>query len=547
MIVRFRATATADDRGDARRAAKVERKRGLPVAGMELADTEPGVTAAAAAARLERDPDVLYAEPDARRTALATFPNDGFFRFEWGLHNTGQTILGVAGTADADIDAPEAWDVTVGDRAVLVAVADSGVDAAHPDLAPNLDPRGYDFVDNDATPQDPDGHGTHVAGTIAAAGNDGLGVTGAAWRASVLPLRVLAAEGGDVSDLIRAYAYAAEAGAKVINLSLGGPDGSRAERDAIAAQAGLLFVVAAGNESVNNDDIASYPCNYELANIVCVAASDQRDALADFSNYGVQSVDLAAPGVSIASTYPGGEWVYMDGTSMATPSVSGVAALLLAADRGATVAELRRALLDGADRKLALAGTTVTGARLNAFGALRELTPAQTPPAEEPPPEERNDQPAPQPAPEPAPAPAPQPAPEPAPAPAPEPAPSPAPAPPPAPFAPRDASAPFVRFTVSPSRDLAAFVRRRALRVTLRCNEPCAVRVELRRGTRVIARGRVAALATDVPARLRLRLGARDRARLRRLRSARLTLRVRAVDPAGNARVVSRRIVLRRR
>jgi thermitase len=541
VIVRFAPAADAGDRGDARRAAKVKRKRGLPVSGMELADPEAGVTAAEAAARLEREPGVLYAEPDVRRVALARFPNDGFFGYEWGLHNTGQTILDVPGAADADIDAPEAWDVTVGSPSVVVAVADSGVDAAHPDLAPNLDPRGYDFVDDDATPQDPDGHGTHVAGTIAAAGNDGLGVSGTAWRASLLPLRVLGAEGGSVSSLIRAYAYAAESGARVVNLSLGGDTSSRAERDAIAAQPGVLFVVAAGNEGANNDEVGTFPCTYELANVVCVGASDQRDVLAEFSNHGARTVDLAAPGVSIASTYPGGDWVYMDGTSMATPAVSGVAALLLAADPSASVADLRRALLDGADRKLSLAGATVTGGRLNALGALRELLGV-----EEPPPEDRTGEPAPE---EPAPEPPPQPAPAPAPAPEPAPEPEPAPAPPPPPAqppAPRDASAPFVRFSVSPSRDLAAFVRRRAMRVSLRCNEPCTLRVELRRGLRLLASVRVPSLRSDVPAVVRLRLGARDRARLRRVRSVRLTVRVRAVDPAGNARTVARRIVLRR-
>ena len=547
VIVRYRSSTSADERSDARRAGRVRRERGLPIAGMELAQPEAGVTAARAAAQLERQPGVLYAEPDARRVALATFPDDRFFRFEWGLHNTGQTILGVPGTADADIDAPEAWDVTVGARSVVVAVADTGVDAAHPDLAPNLDPRGYDFVENDATPQDDDGHGTHVAGTIGAAGNDGTGVAGVAWRTSVMPLRVLGADGsGSVSDLIRAYDYAADAGAKVMNLSLGGDSGSQAERDALAAHPGVLFVTAAGNAGADNDDVGSFPCNYELTNVVCVAASDQRDALAEFSNYGARTVDLAAPGVSIASTYPGGQYVYLDGTSMATPAVSGVAALLLAVEPGATTATLRRALLEGTDLKLSLAAATVTGGRLNALGALRALASdtAPPPPGDEPPPEERTEEPSPQPAPEPAPTPAPETTSSPAPAPDPSPAPADVP-PPPAPLAPRDASAPFVRFSASPSRDLAAFVRRRTMRVSLRCNEPCAVRVVLRRGARLVARGR-ATLNTGARAVVRLRLGAAERARLRRRRSVRLTLRVRATDPTGNARSVTRRVVLRR-
>ena len=584
VIVRFRASAGADDRGTARRAAKVRRVHGLPVGGLELASPEAGVTAAAAAARLERDADVLYAEPDVARRALAV-PSDPFFGAEWGLSNTGQTVGGTGGTPDADVDAPEAWDLTTGSPSAVVAVADTGIDAAHPDLAPNLwrnadeiagngidddgngfvdDVRGWDFVEGDAAPQDEEGHGTHVAGTIAARGDDGTGVAGVAWTAAILPLRILGPAGeGSVSDAIRAYDYAAAAGARVINLSLGGPSGSRAERDAIAAHPGLLFVVAAGNEGADNDSVATYPCNYDLANVVCVAATDQSDALAGFSNHGVRTVDLAAPGVSIASTYPGERWALMDGTSMATPHVSGVAALLVAAAPAATVPDLRAALLGGVDKKLSLSGFTATAGRLNALGALQALGAtandareggtqpsggattepsgggtsappggdASAPPAEETPAPSGTSAPpggdtsAP-----------------------PGDATSTAPSGPAAttttPLAPPDRSAPFATFTASPSRDLGAFVRRRAMRVSLRCNEPCTVRVELRRGTHLLGR---ATKAVATRATVTLRLGARDRARLRRLRVVRLTLRVRAVDDAGNARTATRRLTLRRR
>ncbi|HEV2814075.1 MAG TPA: S8 family serine peptidase, partial [Solirubrobacteraceae bacterium] len=196
VLVRFSSAADAGQRGDARRAAKVRREEGLPVPGLEVGDPEPGVAAAAAAARLEREPGVLYAEPAAARTAFV-LPDDDFFAAQWGLHNAGQTVDGRAGAQDADIDAPEAWDVTTGSPSVLVAVADSGVDLAHPDLAANVwvnagevsgnavdddgnglvdDVRGWDFVEDDPVAQDEDGHGTHVAGTVAARGGDGLGV-----------------------------------------------------------------------------------------------------------------------------------------------------------------------------------------------------------------------------------------------------------------------------------------------------------------------------------------------------------------------------------
>jgi subtilisin family serine protease len=563
VLVRFAADATAGERGEARSAARVTRRRGLPLARLELAEPAPGMSAAAAAARLERQPGVLYAEPDAPRHALV-LPNDRFFGAEWGLHNTGQTVGGAAGTEDADIDAPGAWDVTVGSPSVLVAVADTGVDITHPDLAPNVwvnaaevagngvdddgngfadDVRGWDFVEGDGTPQDEDGHGTHVAGTVGARGNDGAGVAGVSWNTTVLPLRILGPNGeGTVSDAIRAYAYAARAGAQVVNLSLGGASGSRAEREAIASHGDVLFAVAAGNEGADNDATPTYPCAYDVPNVVCVAASDRSDDLADFSNRGLRSVDLAAPGVAIASTYPGSKWALLDGTSMATPHVAGVAALLLATDPAATVADLRSALLAGADRKLALAGTTATGARLNALGALRALGTAPPPPSEpsprdgsattttEPPPTGGTEA---------------------------QPGGGDAAgdqgttsgdtAPAFTPLAPPDRSAPFASFaSISPARDLGALLRRRALRVGLRCNEPCSVRVELRRGTRTIARASRTVPATGA-ATLSLRIGARERARLRRLSVVRLTLRVRAVDATGNARTASRRLTLRRR
>jgi subtilisin family serine protease len=277
-----------------------------------------------AIAALERQDDVLYAEPDVPRYAQVT-PNDSLFRAQWGLENVGQSVGGAAGTADADIDATDAWDAVTGTAGIIVAVVDTGITAGHPDLAPNLyvnpretagngidddrngftdDVSGYDFAGGDANPADTNGHGTHVAGTVAARGDDGRGVAGVAWQASLLPLRALGDDGsGSVSDAIRAYDYAARAGARIVNLSLGGGSFSRAERDAIAANPGVLFVAAAGNDGANNDLTGSYPCNHDLANVVCVAASDRSDRLASFSNFGARTVDLAAPGVAIASTY----------------------------------------------------------------------------------------------------------------------------------------------------------------------------------------------------------------------------------------------------
>jgi len=258
----------------------------------------------------------------------ATTPNDPFFSNLWGLHNTGQSVNGTSGTAGADMDGPEAWDVAQGSNTFVIAVIDTGVDYNHPDLSGNIwanpgevagngldddqngyvdDLRGWDFVDDDNDPMDVVGHGTHVAGTIAAVGNNNIGVTGVCWQAKIMPVRALDAFGaGTDADIIAAIGYAVTKGAKVINASFGGPDYSQAQYDALANanSAGVLFVVAAGNEGANNDTTPSYPASYNLPNIISVAATDQNDNLSNFSNYGATSVHVAAPGENIYSTFP---------------------------------------------------------------------------------------------------------------------------------------------------------------------------------------------------------------------------------------------------
>ncbi|MFH0829083.1 MAG: S8 family serine peptidase [Candidatus Kerfeldbacteria bacterium] len=257
---------------------------------------------------LKNDPFVEYVEPNYLYTATATTPNDASFANLWGLNNTGQIVNGTAGTSDADIDAPEAWDLQSTASGVTVAVIDSGVNLVHPDLAASI-VTGYDFVDSDTSPYDLNGHGTHVAGTIGAIGNNSQGVTGVAWNPKIMPVRVLNANGSGTNENIAAgVTYAVQNGAQVINMSLGGTAYSQTLYDAIniARTAGVLVVVASGNDGYNNDGgTHHYPCDYGLDNILCVAASGQTDALASFSNYGTTSVDVAAPGVNIYSTYPG--------------------------------------------------------------------------------------------------------------------------------------------------------------------------------------------------------------------------------------------------
>jgi subtilisin family serine protease len=297
--------------------------------GLERVELDEGVTVDAAVAALRARDDVLYAEPNYLVHADAV-PNDSRFGDQWALHNTGQAVGGVAGTPDADIDAPEAWGVTTGSDNVVVAVIDSGVAYDHPDLAPKMwvntdeiagngidddnngkidDRRGWDWVDDDNDPTDEQGHGTHVAGTIGARGNNdtaGAGTTdvaGVAWNVKLMPLRVLDEEGvGSNADLISAVNYANFNGAQIANMSLGGRWPNQVMFDAMAAAPNVTFVVAAGNDGSDLEFADQYPCEYDLDNIVCVAATDQNDQLTRFSNYGALAVDVAAPGENIVST-----------------------------------------------------------------------------------------------------------------------------------------------------------------------------------------------------------------------------------------------------
>ena len=298
------------------------------------------------------------------------------------------------------IDAADAWNVSTGSKNVVVAVVDTGVDYTDSDLAANIwtnpnagadgfqgDVHGYDFVNNDGNPMDDNGHGTHVAGILGAVGNNAQGGVGVDWSVSIMPLKFLNSQGtGYLSDAIRAINYATMertqygVNVRVINASWGGSESSAALQSSIQAanDAGILFVTAAGNSGTNNDTTAQYPANYAAPNVISVAATDQNDKLASFSDYGPTTVDLAAPGVSIYSTVPGNKYATYSGTSMATPYVSGVAALCWAADPDATVAQVRTALLQGVDPLAGLSGKMVSGGRLDAYKTL-ELIEADVP------------------------------------------------------------------------------------------------------------------------------------------------------------------------
>jgi subtilisin family serine protease len=409
ILVKYKARVTAaaqeaQNEGHGARKLKTFRRLGVHLLGLPK-----GMAVQEALGLFEENPDVQYAEPNyiVRVAQSQIIPNDQNFSKQWYLHNVGQalTVPGegtFTGVRGADISAPEAWNIGTGDGSIVVAVVDTGVDYTHPDLAANIwhnsgetdctdgldddgngyidDCEGWDFANNDNDPTDDFadthgdvGHGTRVAGIIGAEGNNFIGVCGINWNIRMMPLKFMDSAGsGTVALEVEAIDYAVRMGAKIINASYGLSAASDTERLAIQAarDAGVLFVAAAGNNSLNNDEAPFYPASYALDNIVSVAASDYNDGLAHFSNYGPASVDLAAPGVYIYSTTPGPGYGFLSGTSFSTPMVSGAAALLMAGDPSLGYSLTRQLILSTVDVKASMSAKLAAGGRLNLFNAL---------------------------------------------------------------------------------------------------------------------------------------------------------------------------------
>ncbi|HWQ65184.1 MAG TPA: S8 family serine peptidase [Methanospirillum sp.] len=378
----------------------------MGVSGMQIIRPPDNQSAEDAISEYAKQPEVLYAEADhlislspnetadsvssspSSSSSSSVTPDDPGYSLQWGLHNTGQSPF--YGTVGADIDAPVAWNTTTG-SSVVIAVVDTGVDYTHEDLAANIwtnsgeiagngidddgngyidDVRGWNFYSSTNDPMDDNGHGTHCAGIIAAVGNNNAGVTGVNWKAKIMPLKFLNSAGsGYTSDAISAILYANKMGAKVISNSWGGSGVSRSLKDAIDASSAVV-VCAAGNDGEDIDTTPLYPASYNSSNIIAVAATDYNDNLATFSNYGAKSVDIAAPGVKIRSTYKDGQYAYLSGTSMATPYVSGVAALISAVNSSLSSNEIKAKILDSADTTSSLKGKVVSNGRLNAANAV---------------------------------------------------------------------------------------------------------------------------------------------------------------------------------
>lgn len=322
-----------------------------------------------------------------------SFPNDPQFDQQWALNNLGQD----GGKKRADVDALKAWLKTQGSTEVVVAVLDSGVDYTHKDLVSNMwirpenvpqytddelgtfnDLHGFDANTDAADPMDDNGHGTHCAGIIGAEGNNNEGIAGINWNVRVMPLKFMGRGGfGTTANAIEAINYAIDrkqkgVNVRVINASWGSTSKSKALEDAIraAGEQGILFVAAAGNATTDNDKRPHYPSNYNLPNVVSVAAMDRNDVLASFSNYGAKTVHIAAPGKDILSTWLGDGYREASGTSMASPYVAGVAALILASEPNLSVEKLRERLLASVDKVDSLAGRVENGGRLNAAKAV---------------------------------------------------------------------------------------------------------------------------------------------------------------------------------
>lgn len=360
---------------------------------------ETPLSVSEAVERLYKSGLVEYAQPDFRREASAT-PNDPNFGSQWGLNNVGQLVGGFgSGTPDADVDAPEAWDIRTDSSLVLVGVVDTGVDFNHPDLSANMwtnpgeipgnaidddsngyvdDVHGIDTYFGTGNPIDEHGHGTHVAGIIGAQGNNGIGVTGVAWSAQIMALRFMPYGFGYDSDAIETLEYVLDMKDRlgytrvVLNNSWGGGGYNQALYDAIAAarDADILFVASSGNDSLNTDKTPMYPAAYDLDNIISVGSADFNDRPSYFSNVGCGSVDLFAPGEAILSTTPGSNYEYYSGTSMASPMVAGAAAVVWSKSAGRPWNSIKEALLNSADTISAYDGLSLTQGRLNIRRAL---------------------------------------------------------------------------------------------------------------------------------------------------------------------------------
>jgi len=398
LLVRFRDNASAGAMATANSTVGAQVLQSFQIVhNLKLVSVPDAVSALAA---YKADPSVLYAQPNYIYRINKT-PNDPRYGELWNLNNTGQG----GGKPDADVDAPEAWNKVTGSMKIAVGDIDTGITYTHEDLAAHTmvnpaecngksgvdddgngyvdDCHGIDTFNHDSDPIDDAGHGTHTAGTIGAVGNNGKGVVGVNWDVTIVSCKSHAADGnGTAASIIECYQYMEIEKAHGVNVvatnnSYGGCNEAcgydQATYDAIKSNMrhGIVFVASAGNDSSNNDTTAKYPATYYLPNIISVAATDKNDNKASFSNYGIRTVTLGAPGVSVLSTYLNNGYAFLSGTSMAGPYVAGTVGLLAAEHPTWSWKQLRNVILAGAEPIASMNGKTVTGGRLNLDNSVR--------------------------------------------------------------------------------------------------------------------------------------------------------------------------------
>ena len=383
LLVRFRTGVSQSIKDTIIATHGARRKKQLQgQSGLEAFELPVGRDVRSTAQQLMLNPQVELAEPNFLVSKDDLSPNDNRFNEQWSLRNTGQN----GGQYGSDVDASSAWSTTTGSKSTVIAVIDSGIDFTHPDLANNQwinpapgtnhDLHGWDYVGDSADIKDEQGHGTAVAGIIAAEGNNSEGVTGLMWRASLMSLRVLDNTGtGDVATAVEAIDYAIAHGAHVINLSWGTSGNSVALREAIerAIRRDMVIVCSAGNASKNLQLNQYYPASFNLKNMIVVGASDNFDEPTSWSNWGAQTVSVAAPGTNILTTQMGGGYWNVTGTSAAAPIVAGIACLLKTYRPGANAHQIARAISEEARQTASLSNKVSSGGVVSASGAFDKI------------------------------------------------------------------------------------------------------------------------------------------------------------------------------
>jgi len=389
--MRFRDGVSTRDKETILATHGVRRKQQLEGdSGFEKLELPAGRDIKTAVLQLLQNPQVQFAEPNFLISKEDLTPNDPQFNQQWALQNTGQN----GGQFGSDIKASAAWEKTTGSASTVIAVIDSGIDFTHPDLAANKwtnsqpstkgDLHGWDFTSNSAEIKDEQGHGTAVAGIIAAEGNNSVGITGVMWRASLMSLRVLDNTGtGDVANAVQAIDYAVTHGAQIINLSWGTSGESAALKDAIerALRRNVVVVCSAGNGGKDLDVNPYYPASFASKDLIVVAGTDNLDQPASWSNYGARNVTVAAPGTDILTTQINGSYRSVTGTSAAAPVVTGIVGLLKTSLPGANAAQIARAISASARKVASLSGKVSSGGVVSAAEALTKVhgSPNQSP------------------------------------------------------------------------------------------------------------------------------------------------------------------------